>query len=90
MRRRRVDRRVGLQYLAGKCDGFILGWKSTAPGFVLYGDKRFSYMPDEQFVGFNRLVPDVSKVPADAWRKLEKKIRRCIDPNDTAPRLRNN
>jgi len=43
----------GLQHLAKQCDGFVLGWRQTNPGTVLYGNKRtHNYKPDAQFVGY--------------------------------------
>jgi len=43
----------GLQHLAKQCDGFILGWRQTNPGTVLYGNKRtHNYKPDAQFIGY--------------------------------------
>ncbi|MCL2645438.1 MAG: hypothetical protein FWD61_00365 [Phycisphaerales bacterium] len=42
-----------LQHLAKQCDGFILGWRQTNPGTVLYGNKRtHNYKPDAQFIGY--------------------------------------
>ncbi|MCL2645609.1 MAG: hypothetical protein FWD61_01225 [Phycisphaerales bacterium] len=48
-----VDYFNGLQHLAKQCDGFILGWRQTNPGTVLYSNKRtLNYKPDAQFVGY--------------------------------------
>jgi len=48
-----VDYSDGLQHLAKQCDGFLLGWRQTNPGTVLYGNKRtHNYKPDTQFIGY--------------------------------------
>jgi len=48
-----VDYFNGLQHLAKQCDGFLLGWRNTNPGTVLYDNKRtHNYKPDAQFVGY--------------------------------------
>jgi len=48
-----ADYHDGLQHLAKQCDGFLLGWRQTNPGTVLYGNKRaHNYKPDTQFVGY--------------------------------------
>jgi len=48
-----VDYSNGLRHLAKQCDGFVLGWRQTNPGAVLYGNKRvLNYKPDAQFVGY--------------------------------------
>ncbi|MCL2646118.1 MAG: hypothetical protein FWD61_03820 [Phycisphaerales bacterium] len=48
-----ADYRDGLQHLAKQCDGFLLGWRQTAPGTVLYKNKRtHNYKPDAQFIGY--------------------------------------
>ena|GEM_PF-1981721 len=47
------DYRDGLQHLAKQCDGFLLGWRRTNPGTVLYESKwTHNYKPDAQFIGY--------------------------------------